>query len=170
MYSFENYDDKMKCDLSLSGEAYRELIALCFRYSETFSFTLSSHSPVQIDSRFLMLREEHFPKPNLPGIHWFDFCRYYVCTPAAKEAFLALTDDLFAWTSCFPSTNLPDDPTFYRADGSLFFRAITHEGFCELYDRGETDVVRYAQRYNWRHVDQNKPVIGFQRPDRSLYP
>jgi hypothetical protein len=40
-----------------------------------------------------------------------------------KQAFSARADQLYAWLHPF----LPEDPAFYREDGSVLFGSVTHE-------------------------------------------
>jgi hypothetical protein len=52
---------------------------------------------------------------------------------------------MFAWTGYI----MPEDPTFYRPDGSIFFKSTTHEGELTLMPRGDEDVSNVLSSGRW---------------------
>lgn len=134
-YVFWDYDDETDKDLDIDGEAYAELIDVCFRYAEVFAVTYSLKG---------------FHEVQHMGGSVFQYCVakkailngqircYFKCCQATKQYLLETDPCLFSWYWNEKQHGyLPENLTFYRNDGSVFFASETHEGQCYLYPREE---------------------------------
>lgn len=68
------------------------------------------------------------------------------CSEKTREYVLNAVDDLFGWID---SNEKPEDMTLYRADGSIFFWLLTHEGVCCLLSRSDEDVSGITRKPGW---------------------
>lgn len=156
MYLFEDYDDNSGTDLTICGDDYRQLIHTCFSYSASFSLCFPSlESADEFAPRAEMLRyaiSEHS-----------DPCRrykcYFPCSDQMKEILLSRANDLFDWIRRDGREN-PEDLTFYRDDGSVFFWSETHEGICVLCDRAQEDVSLIVSTNGWKALKEGESVFG----------
>lgn len=154
MYAFSDYDDEKCLDLSVTGEEYAELINTCFRYSTHFSFNIGflcrGGIPVDIPQPYKIYKKlDHFAI--------CDDIAVLPCTETTREYLLNRTNDLFEWIDWY---NNPEDLTFYRQDGSMFFWSLIHEGECCLIDRPEEDVSAIVKNPYWYKKTPEDGFIG----------
>ena len=93
-YVFWDYDDETDKDLDIDGEAYTELIDVCFRYAEVFAVTYSLKG---------------FHEVQHMGGSVFQYCVakkailngqircYFKCCQATKQYLLETDPCLFSW-------------------------------------------------------------------------
>lgn len=136
LYEFFDHDDfgeRIPC----CGADFRLLLQTCAKYSKYMSFILENDELERFPvlKEHLVTRNEH---------HWLsgvynkqlrysqdsEVCFFNV-TEQLLEGLLEIADDLWAFTHYYEFDN-PEDPTFYRADGSVFFTSVTHEGEAEF--------------------------------------
>ena len=65
---------------------------------------------------------------------------------------LRISDNLFGYIDGWGYTN-PEDPTFYRSDGSVFLKSEIHEGEVWLMPRNNEDVSQIVADSNWIKSD-----------------
>lgn len=59
-----------------------------------------------------------------------------------------MAEGVFEWLYGWGFKN-PDDPTFYRSDGSVFFVSEIHEGICAIMPREEEPVEELLREIPW---------------------
>lgn len=79
---------------------------------------------------------------------------FYKCTEEAKQLFLTVTNNLFDWIQYYGNDN-PENPRFYRENGSVFFWSEIHEGDCCLYNRANEDVSSIVSKRGWQYKEKN---------------
>ncbi len=52
---------------------------------------------------------------------------FYYCNDETRRLLLAKTDHLFGWNFHNSPAPLPEDLTFFREDGSIFFELVSHD-------------------------------------------
>jgi len=68
--------------------------------------------------------------------------------PELCELLLKITDSIFKWIDGWGFKN-PEDPCFYRDDGSAFFTSVIHEGVVKLTPRENEDVSKIISNPLW---------------------
>ena len=129
----------------ICGNDFKSLLNVCFQYSTTFSLILGNSDITHQN----MLSPYMLYTESIAAISNFDGKRlYYKACPETKESLLKITDHLFNMLYGWGYNN-PENPTFYRSDGSIFFSSIIHEGECRLFPRANEDVSSIISIGNW---------------------
>ena len=136
-------------EYDIRGESYEILIRTCCRYSAVLY--LKCMKPDL--SVAVCLKPFEIQRPqNVPNDDWnhLPYCEkhYYKVCPELCEILLHAAGGIFEWLNGWGFEN-PDDPTFYRSDGTVFFTSEIHEGVCELVPRPDEDVQALLQAVNW---------------------
>lgn len=134
LHWFTDWDDERGMDLTVGGQDYAELIDTCFRYCTHVSFS----------TRFCGDKIA-LPEPYVSPLNDSDTA-VLPCSEKTREYLLNTADDLFGWID---GNNNPEDMTFYRVDGSIFFWLLTHEGVCCLLSRPDEDVSGIVGKPDW---------------------
>ena len=155
MYYYHDYDDYKNEDITIEGEDYAELIETCFRYSSYFSLSFASKEIEQRVMKSLTpLRRDTENRSDLK------YRCFYKCTEEAKTLFLTNTNDLFEWRKLeFDNLFNPENPRFYREDGSVFFWSEIHEGNCYLYNNADEDVTSIVSKRGWQYKSKNRVIF-----------
>ena len=128
---------------------YVDLIEACCKYSSVLSF-VNMHDRVflfeKIEPYRIMADDNifdhscnYFTPGKRPPYKMF----YRVC-PETRDFVLQNAKSIFDWGG-----NRPEDPTFYRADGSVFFCCRTHDDECVLFARENEDVSHIVSKEGW---------------------
>ena len=88
------------------------------------------------------------------------YFNYYRVCDKLCDILLKTTNHIFSWLNGWGYEN-PEDPTFYREDGSLFFTSTIHEGECTLFVRDE-DVSEILANKLWIKGTGHGNHIDFQ--------
>ena len=142
-------------DYDIVGAAYEHLIKRCCDICDVVSFiierpeicsekiqeNLSEFSiphPENISYRFRHYGERSNNDQEL-GVHYYRSC------PELCQLLQISALSIFDWIG----HTYPEDITFYRSDGSIFFTSITHEGLLFLVPRENEDVSDILAMGNW---------------------
>ncbi|MBE6708520.1 MAG: hypothetical protein E7578_04670 [Ruminococcaceae bacterium] len=156
-YDWDNCGIEEEYDIK--GKDYKKLITRLFKYSSCFSlcFNAPEHSQTRYPTGSKPIRRENdygydnrndYPeydkyiiKKAVQGTtppKDFDFLgtfiayewRFYRCCDETLKFLLAKFDSIYSFVPW--CNNNPEDPYFYRSDGSVLFASLTHEGECYL--------------------------------------
>ncbi len=151
-YRFHDFNEVNSTDQDIQGDSYQRFLTVCFQYAESVSLYVN---PVEVH-----LPSELFIDAYLPVTQSVSVVREMLGTLKAyspKEGYipyqllhLKLTDEvknflrnrtgsLFQWLCGWGQCN-PDDPAFFRKDGSVLFFSQIHEGECTLSPREDEDI------------------------------
>lgn len=166
-YGFSNENDE-----DINGQDYIDYIELCFKYSQYVSlfyepFTAygrPNSSGVSELKELQPYRIGCITKNDWPlttGIPC-TVC-IYSCEKDVKKLFETRVNSLFEWQSYWDGCHNPQDPTFFRKDGSVFSYTSIHEGFSEVYNREGEDVKVLASNPKWRYFESDCQWILPQR-------
>lgn len=149
MYRFLDHDDDNCLELSIEGKDYAKLIETCFEYSAYFSFNIGFLRRNGIES--------NIPKPykvyeQYRHLAICDDIAVIECSEAAKQYLLHNVNELFEWIDWHKN---PEDLTFYRHDGSIFFWSLIHEGVCCIVERDDEDVSGVVKNHGWVELSQD---------------
>ena len=144
VYKFFDTDSTGQKEYDIAGSHYRILLKTCFAYCNTFSVMIN-YTVRACVSVFDGIEEYRLPiTKNITRAyrHYGDFSenkhkngayeiRHYKLCPETQKILIDITDSIFKWIYGWGYSN-PEDPAFYRADGSVFFCSTIHEGECTL--------------------------------------
>ncbi len=155
VYNYYDTDGSGFADFDIDGEHYLKLLEACFKYCSSYSWRVYSNDIVEPEnikkfqipiSDNVLLAYGHYYKhigdPQLAQI------RHYKITKETMGAFSSVTDSIFKWINGWGHKN-PEDPVFYREDGSIFFSVIVHEGKCMLIPNNNEDISDILKFGNW---------------------
>lgn len=145
-------------EYDLKGEDYRTLFEICFRYSGFMSFMNCT-----ADNEFLKAIEEYrIPKPgniksdnSLYGKPFLDDdeigLQFFRTDNKLMNILLSHTRSIFEWIDGWGFEN-PENPVFYRKDGSIFFSSLIHEGEITLTVNDNEDVSDIVSKEGWKSI------------------
>ena len=182
-YIFKSWDDDWDHVYDIQGGSFRKLIEACGKYCEYVSFWYSGvkddkrqhysdFAPFWVkvpewgkrkfQSLSSILPESMKAQSTLYDLYGADnykrrVCFYKVC-PELLEIMLNNTDQLFTW---YHDDDNPEDPTFYRSDGSVFLDTVVHDGQCVLSPRAGEDIREILSAETWETYDGPFPLQIF---------
>lgn len=143
-YFFHDSSEDLSEDYAFDGADYQKLIDCCAKYSAYFSLGFSSpEHEVREAGTLAPLWRETWPFGG--GIAYRAF---YPCTENNITYLRQKVSGLFEWLPCWGYTN-PEDPVFYRRDGTIFFWACVHEGEAAINARETEDVYAVISGPGW---------------------
>ena len=148
-YVFYDADETGFEEYDIRGEAYELLMQTCFRYSSVISL---EYMDTNMESCKKMQKFEIDKPTNMAvrhqhhGHHWQT--KYYKLCPELCSILLDVAGGIFEWIDGWGFKN-PEDPVFYRSDGTIFFDSVIHEGICAIMPREDEDVRELLQAVTW---------------------
>lgn len=138
IYKFFDSDTSGTNELDICGNDYEKLIEMCCKYCAFFSLIITDPKSLLLEkleefqishNDMISYNFEHYDKNSV-------IIQYYRVSSDLCNIILENTESIFSWINGWGYNN-PEDPTFYREDGSVFFTSTIHEGECTLYLRNE---------------------------------
>lgn len=152
---FYDWDPYTNEDLYLCGDAYKALIDFCFSHSKTVSFmdyysnTIPSwlkkyeiDQPKEITVSYFKLGMGTRDQSEL-NLHFYRIC------PEIHKWMLESANGIFEWLDGWGFHN-PENPIFYREDGSIVFCSVIHDGEIFVQYREDEDVSNVIALAPWR--------------------
>ncbi len=149
IYKFYDTDVEGLEDYDIAGEDYRTLIEICCKYCTTFSL-IATNKNSELLEKLKIYEVEKNEKITHVFTHYgngYIPVKYYKVSSALCQTILSNTKNIRSWINGWGLTN-PEDPTFYREDGSVFFTSTIHEGECTLMIKDE-DVSEIISDPRW---------------------
>ncbi len=160
-YIFYDTDATGQQELDIDGDAYHDLLSTCFNYCSTFSMLVNRE--ISNDSRLKALEKYRLPvTENVKAAYLhYDYCenlncandgveiRHYELTPETRAAIPQFCNSIFKWINAWGHTN-PEDPAFFREDGSVFFSSLIHEGECTIYPNANENISEIVLGNHWQ--------------------
>lgn len=152
IYKFYDTDDLGMGEYDVAGADYVKLIEACCKHCTFFSLVITNPDsaileklqPFEISkSDVIKFEFDHYEKSSVT-------VKYYKVSSALCKTILSQTNSIFCWINGWGFSN-PEDPTFYRDDGSVFFTSTIHEGECTLMVQDE-DVFDIVSDERWVSV------------------
>lgn len=161
-FVFYDTDINGKEDYDIAGDDYAKLISVCCKYSAYLSLRITDCGlpcvkelekyRVEKDKKFVYMYA-HFYKEGSAKSD--SEVRYYSVCPELMDLLLRVSDNIFGWINGQGYAN-PEDPVFYRADGSVFFSSVIHDGQCVLYPNDDEDVSEIVSKDNWSVMKEQR--------------
>ena len=160
-YVFYDTDATGIKEYDIDGEHYKELIDVCFKYCDYVSFKVLCNAPY-IDklSKYKIEKPANIEcEKNISNA--YNEIRFYRTCPELKETMLEISDSIFKWLHGWGYAN-PEDPVFYRKDGTVFFDSEIHEGACWLIPKDTEDIENVLAKGIWStQKEHNDPFETF---------
>lgn len=160
VYKFYDTDPTGFADYDIKGSAYSTLLETCFQYCSAVSMRIASAQVVlpTVFERFrlpltdnVLYAYRHYYGDNLTRLH--KEARLFTLSPQIMAEIMNITDSVFKWINGWGYKN-PEDPVFYRKDGSIFFSSIIHEGECTLTPRQCENISHIVSQGNWKQITE----------------
>lgn len=155
IYKFYDTDITGLKEYTIIGEDYKNLMKVCCKYCTTLSVIVTN-----TNSDFLKKLEKYAIEKSenisFEFTHYGEISgkiKYYKVSPELYQTIITNTNDMFCWINAWDCEN-PEDPTFYREDGSVFFTSTIHEGECTLFVKNE-DVSKIVNNPNWLSIGKS---------------
>lgn len=175
-------------DYDVTGDDYKKLITRLFKYSSCFS--LSFNAPelavtsypegssfiskgyfYGYDNRgdypeydkYIIKKVSVKPPQNVLGTCFGYELRFYRCCDETLEFLLTKFDSIFSLTPDLKDNHNPEDPYFYRSDGSVLFASEIHEGECWLMHRDNEDFTDILNEQQWYGPDEITEDFYYRR-------
>ncbi len=153
-YMFYDTDSYGDDEYDICGEEFRELIDICFSYCDILSLVIFTPDTAFLDElkKYRVEKPPHFPAykslSTFIGSKFQPYVQYYKLCPQLKELLFKMSDSIFKFIANEKYKN-PEDPTFYRKDGSVFFASVIHEGEISLMPTENEDVTYIVAKAHW---------------------
>ena len=149
-YTFVDTDCWGEAEYDIRGDAYKELICCCCQYSKIFSMVITDPSSpiIQQLQPYRIATPDHVLLSFPEYTHQSADIAYYRVCPQVREILADGVGGIFEWIDGWGFTN-PNDPAFYREDGSVFFASVIHNGVCTLTPRPGEDVSQIIKDPLW---------------------
>lgn len=158
------------------GDAYDALMDVCIRNSRFFSLTYNQSRYRKARDIPELMPYQYIEYNTLTDIYYGtlynmepNIIRVYYSNDQTKEILCKRARSILAWRP----RELPEDLTFFRADGSVFLGTMTHEGECWLTPREDEDVEEILQTGMWHRSarkDDSEEWVDSLWTAQRLYP
>ena len=140
----------------ITGDDYKKMIETCCKYSTVVSFIFfKKHSNINLAKELEPYRIDCPDNITYTFSHYVrdliknEEIRYYRVCPELCYLLTHCVGGIFEWIQGWGLNN-PEEPTFYREDGSVFFTSTIHEGELYLTPRDDEDVSKIISIDGWR--------------------
>lgn len=161
-YDFDDEDDGEK-SISIYGKNFEMLMEKCFEYSTCFSMIFRpANDPITFPAeithdntydyteydKYIIKSGKTNKWPGSPGAACGGIIRYYKCCEDTLNMILSISDTIFDFAYWWDNLN-PEDPCFYRADGTVLLASEIHEGKCYLFPKDSEDFDEIFNTIKW---------------------
>lgn len=159
-YAFFDGNCYEDVEYDIQGADHDELMRVCFTHSEVFSVLLGRDIPLADTLRpFEITVEpecyEYAPPYACNGPSMIRELHFYRVCPELYSILTENIHSIWEWIDGWDFKN-PENPHFYRADGTCFFMCNTHDGECFFYTRDDEDVSSVVTKDHW-YTETNCP-------------
>lgn len=157
-YAFSDHSDDPYEEYTIKDGELVSLFELCAKYSKivALSFLSGDEKLLARLSAYAVDESETgiFQKQRrVVGEIYVDRTqlteKYFHVGPGLLQTLLGISEyDLFNLAHF--GNSKPENPAFYRADGSIFFDSVIHEGKCYLFPRAGEDLSAVVSYPGWR--------------------
>lgn len=157
IFIFYDTDCNGEEEYDVFGEEYRTLIKVCCKYCDTLSLRITHFDTSFVNEleKFAIKKSnenitvyQHYYGTNIESQSLSEI-RFYKISKELEELLLSISDSIFKWIYGWGYTN-PEDPVFYRRDGSVFFYSIVHEGKCVLMPQPNENIEPIVLNKYWK--------------------
>lgn len=160
-YIFYDSDVSGNDAYDIQDSAYKELLNTCLKYCTSVSFCFRKAGfPLYWNNQMENYRIPVTQNVRLAYKHYgfsvwdtgfvdkyYEIHHYRLCEEVL-QLIIQMSNSVFSWVSNNEHRK-PDDPIFYRSDGSIFFSSTIHEGYCCLTPKNGEDISNVLATGNW---------------------
>lgn len=156
----ENEEDTIK------GEELNLLWDICFKYCKYFSLTfcdaletINYYSEIK-KYAITIVQSNYWPGTGRFGAGLKPYVAILPCNERTRELLNSISDNLRDFVNCWGINN-PEDPSFYREDGTVFFSSTVHECIFDISIDPNEDVSDLLSKRKWvsrEHIDYDDLV------------
>ena len=164
-YRFYDSDDSGKEEYDITGLDYLKLLALCFKYCTSMAFRTCDYGYIKsiVPNGFEDFRipvtdnvlavYDHYQHRSaiMTNISGRFEIHHYNLNNKLKTVLSKYPNSVFSWLCTNEFAN-PEDPSFFRADGSVFFSSVTHEGECTIFLRSNESISELLTNSHWIEI------------------
>ena len=170
-FEFHDYcDENPQLELDIANEDYTELLKAALKYCSHFSLDYPFEMPYRMEFNSY---EDSSIVTDATRQAWdyfeiaaqYDVRKFYRYNSSAMLLLQQMARSIFSFDYF---KGVPENLTFYREDGSVFFTSISHEGECYLYIKNDESAEAILQNPFWKELDIS--VVGLTVVDRSKIP
>jgi hypothetical protein len=142
---------------------YRKLLTFCGEHCAIFSLVMNEGARpsraaeefIELAKPFLLCERQQTEWPGGGTLVPNSTCRvvYFRVSPESLDLLEGATTSLYGWVHPF----LPEDLAFYRADESIFFAVIAHEGTA-FFEIDEEEENRFKSRVPGLALLSSSPI------------
>jgi hypothetical protein len=155
VYEYYDTDIDGNEEYDIADEQYKNLISICGNYCTTLSLVITNHNSNLLNE----ISKYEIPKSEKITFQYTHYkntdivVKYYRVCEKLIDCILSNTNSIFCWINGWGYSN-PEDPTFYREDGSVFFSSTIHDGICRLIvDESQEDVSNVISNHHWINLN-----------------
>lgn len=158
-----NAETNIETECDINGDNYREFIRICCKYCAVVSFVFTPYAGCNSDVKlkktlapFCIKRPDNITSfsstyEGKASDEELNVKYYRVCDELCEILFNSASS-IFEWLQGWGYIN-PENPAFYRADGSVFFTSVIHEGWLKLTPRDDEDVSQIVSVTGWKLIN-----------------
>ncbi len=152
-------------EYDIANMDYLDLLNVCFMYSSYFTLLYRKKGVIlknePVPYKVLIKTPDEITGYN--SSRYFER-RFYCCNDQSKIFLSKITNSLFSLSNLDNENDLPEDLTFYRANGTAFFWSMTHEGICVLSNCENEDVSMVVTKQGWKSYDPKIDEMNYLIP------
>lgn len=147
-------------EYDISGEDYAKLLNICLKYCDTLMLRVLRNDAKNIDhlEKYRINKPFNIDEKILMSVYYCDGYylqeqfRFYRLCPELLRLMLETSNSVFGWS--YDWQHAPEDPVFFRADGSVFFDSVVHDGELRLFPRSTENVEEIVENNFWYEVSE----------------
>ena len=150
-YCFRDTDASGDAEYDIIADEYEVLLNICVTYCKYLTIRICCNDIV-LPARMLAHQTELLPEMKTKYAHYGDANGRIIAFrvyPEIVTDMIGVASSVFSWTSGWGLHN-PDDPAFFREDGSAFFYSVVHEGKCVIEQKAGEDIGAIIHDRRWQ--------------------
>lgn len=152
IYAFYDTDIYGNEEYDIRGDSYEKLLRICCSNSSVLCLKFLFPDLIAADQ----LKAFEISKPKnitmISNSSCYCCVKFYRVCPELCDAMIGIAGGIFEWLCGWGFRN-PDDPTFYRSDGTVFFVSEIHSGVCAIIPRKDECLEDILQVAPWLSGD-----------------
>lgn len=148
-YVFNDTDSYGNAEYDITGEEYLNLMRKCCECTKSFSlYHKDFNTRIYKELEPYKIKSEIINKNDYQGNNYIEEIAYYSVCSETFDIITTQVKAIFNWIRGWGYNN-PEDPTFYRENGTVFLDSSIHNGVVRMFPINE-DVSEIIKNELWR--------------------